>query len=144
MEKPSLVIAPTGRGLDHPTRHRPGRGGPAGRTGGLDTNLADVDVVSGDGIRRAGKLPTPRGGVAGFHAPGRGGCVAGGEQPHGTLDKVECIDADGSTATLPALGTARHGLGAAVVGGVAYVLLGGPTPGLSVTNAVEALDVTPQ
>jgi hypothetical protein len=33
----------------------------------------------------------------------------------------------------------RHGLGAAVVGDVAYTFLGGPEPGLHVTDAVEAL-----
>ncbi len=33
--------------------------------------------------------------------------------------------------TLPELNEAHHGHGAAVVDGVAYVLLGGPEPGLS-------------
>jgi hypothetical protein len=111
----------------------------AGRTGGLDTNLADVDVVLGDRVRRAGEVPTARGGVAGFHLPERGGCVAGGEAPDGTFDQVECITSDGDVSSLPPMGQRRHGLGAAVVDGVAYTLLGGPTPGLSVTDVVEAL-----
>jgi non-specific serine/threonine protein kinase len=111
----------------------------AGRTGGLDTNVTDVDVVTGDDVRKAGDVPTARGGVAGFHAPGRGGCVAGGEAPDGTFAQVECVDADGRVSTLPALRHSRHGLGAAVVDGVAYTLLGGPTPGLSVADVVEAL-----
>ena len=34
--------------------------------------------------------------------------------------------------------TARHGLGAAVVGGTIYVIGGGATPGLSVSGANEA------
>ncbi|MGH3877577.1 MAG: Kelch repeat-containing protein [Actinophytocola sp.] len=111
----------------------------AGRKGGLDTNVTDVDVVTGDRVRKAGDVPTARGGVAGFHAPGRGGCVVGGEAPDGTFDQVECVDADGKVSTLPALDHRRHGLGAAVVDGVAYTLLGGPTPGLSVADVVEAL-----
>jgi Kelch motif len=113
----------------------------AGRTGGLSTNLADVDLVAGDRVARVGAVPTARGGVAGFHAPGRGGCVVGGEQPAGTFGHVECVGADGSTTTLPSLGMARHGLGAVVVDGVAYVVLGGPEPGLSVSNSIEALSV---
>jgi hypothetical protein len=38
---------------------------------------------------------------------------------------------------------ARHGHGAAVVDGIAYVLMGGPTPGLSAQSSVESLDPTP-
>ena len=111
----------------------------AGRTGGLDTNLADVDLVSGGQVRRIGEVPTARGGVAGFHLPELGGCVVGGEGTDGTFDQVECITADGTTNSLPPLEQRRHGLGAAVVDGVVYAMLGGPTPGLSVTDAVEAL-----
>jgi len=111
----------------------------AGRTGGFDTNLAAVDIVSGAEVRDAGEVPTARGGVAGFHVPGRGGCVAGGEGNDGTFAEVECITADGAASSLPGLTASRHGLGAAVVDGVAYTLLGGPTPGLSVADVVEAL-----
>jgi hypothetical protein len=110
-----------------------------GRIHGLDSNRTDVDVVAGDRVRKVGEMPTPRGGVAGFHAPGRGGCVAGGEGTEGTFHEVECVDADGTVSTLPDLGHRRHGLGAAVVDGVAYTLLGGPTPGLSTSDVVEAL-----
>jgi Galactose oxidase, central domain len=110
-----------------------------GRIHGLDSNRTDVDVVTGDRVRKAGELPTPRGGVAGFYAPGRGGCMAGGEGTEGTFHEVECVDADGTASTLPDLGHRRHGLGAAVVDGVAYTLLGGPTPGLSASDVVEAL-----
>lgn len=111
----------------------------AGRLGGLDTNRADVDLANGDRVTRIGEIPTPRGGVAGFHLPGVGGCVAGGEQNEGTFSQVECVAPDGAATVLPSLGAGRHGLGAVVVDGVAYTLLGGPTPGLSVTNAIEAL-----
>lgn len=111
----------------------------AGRLGGLDTNRAEVDVVVGDRVQRAGTVPTARGGVSGFAAPGLGGCVAGGEQPGGTFDTVECLTADGRATTLPPLRAGRHGLGAAALDGVAYVLLGGPDPGLTVSNTTQAL-----
>ncbi|HVM12992.1 MAG TPA: hypothetical protein VM287_01515 [Egibacteraceae bacterium] len=111
----------------------------AGRTGGLDTNLATVDLVEGDDVRPLGEVPTPRGGVAAFWAPAAGACVVGGEQPDGTFADVECVDADGTVTVLPSLGMARHGLGAAVVENAAYVALGGREPGLSVSGVVEAL-----
>lgn len=111
----------------------------AGRTAGLDTNLADVDLVTAAGIRKVGEVPTPRGGVAGFHTPGLGGCVAGGERSEDTFAEVECVDEDGGVSRLPSLTRSRHGLGAAVVDGVAYTLLGGPRPGLTVADVVEAL-----
>jgi hypothetical protein len=110
-----------------------------GRRGTLDTNLGAVDVVSGDDVSPGGSLPTPRGGVAGFFAPGVGACLAGGESPERTFDEVECVDAEGATAALPPLELPRHGLGAVVVDGTAYVLLGGPEPALSTSATVEAL-----
>jgi hypothetical protein len=116
----------------------------AGRTGGIDRNLADVDVVTGDEVRRAGAVPTPRGGVAGLHVPGAGGCAVGGEGPEGTFAEVECVAADGSATTLPPLAESRHGLGAVVVDGTAYALLGGPEPGLTVSRTAQALELTPR
>ena len=110
-----------------------------GRTGGLDTNLGTVDEVSGSSVRAVGALPTPRGGVAGFYAPAAGACLVGGEQPTGTLPTVECVGEGGSVVRLPDLGAPRHGLAAAVVDGVSYVLAGGPRPGLAVSGAVESL-----
>lgn len=111
----------------------------AGRTGGLDTNVGTVDLVEGDEIRALGQVPTPRGGVAAFWAPATGACVVGGEQPHGTFADVECIDADGTVTVLPPLNVARHGLGATVVGDLAYVVLGGREPGLSASGVTEGL-----
>lgn len=111
----------------------------AGRTGGLDTNLGTVDLVDGDEVTAIGEVPTPRGGVAAFWSPLTGACVVGGEEPDGTFADVECIDADGQTETLPSLRQARHGVGAAVADGMAYVLLGGPEPGLSTSATTEAL-----
>ena len=113
----------------------------AGRTGGIDANLADVDVVVGGEVRHAGRLPTPRGGVAGFHVPGAGGCAAGGEGPAGTFAEVECLTSDGRASSLPRLAHSRHGLGAVAVGGWAYTLLGGPRPGLTTSRTVESLEL---
>jgi non-specific serine/threonine protein kinase len=113
----------------------------AGRLGPLDTNRSDVDLVNADKIIRLGQVGTARGGVAGFHVPGLGGCVAGGEQPTGTFNTVECIKLDGSTTTLPALITPRHGLAAAVVDGAIDTLLGGPTPNLAVSDVAEVLRI---
>lgn len=110
-----------------------------GRRGGLDTNLATVDVVSRAGVRRLGELPTRRGGVAAFFWPALGACLAGGESPGGTHGEVECVDASGTFTTLPPLRQPRHGLGAAVLDRVAYSMLGGPEPGLFVTDIVESL-----
>lgn len=111
----------------------------AGRTAGLDTNLATVDLVEGDVVMAVGEVPTPRGGVAGFWSAATGACVVGGEAPGRTFDEVECIDAHGEVQTLPPLGEPRHGLGAAVVDGIVYVVLGGPEPGLAVSPVVEGL-----
>lgn len=111
----------------------------AGRTAGLDTNLAAVDLVEGERVRRIGDVPTARGGLDGFHAPGIGACAVGGEEPTGTFDEVECIDAGGGVTTLAALSVPRHGLGTVVAGGTAYALLGGPDPGLAVSAVTEAL-----
>ena len=47
--------------------------------------------------------------------------------------------ADGTVTTLPELGEPHHGHGAAVVDGLAYVLLGGPEPTLSAGATIETL-----
>jgi hypothetical protein len=110
-----------------------------GRSGGLDSNSAAVDVVRGGEVWALGELPTARGGLAGLHLPGLGACALGGEQEEGTFAEAECIDDEGSVTTLPPLAVPRHGLGAVVVEGVPYSVLGGPEPGLHVSPALEAL-----
>ncbi|HEV8490082.1 MAG TPA: hypothetical protein VGQ58_09880 [Candidatus Limnocylindrales bacterium] len=112
-----------------------------GRRGGLAGNVATVELVAGREVTRAADLPTARGGVAAFFWPSVGACLAGGESSGGTNPQVECIAADGRVTRLPDLRNARHGLGAAVVDGTVYVLLGGPQPGLFVSDAVEALEL---
>jgi hypothetical protein len=110
-----------------------------GRVGGLDRNLATVDLVAGDSVTTLGDLPTARGGVAAFWWPSLGACLAGGESVGGTNPQVECMDAAGTVAVLPDLGVARHGVGAAVIEGTAYVILGGRRPGLFTSDVTEAL-----
>ena len=110
-----------------------------GRQGSFETNLSLVDLVDGDEVSPAGELPTPRGGVAAFWAPTVGACLSGGEATAGAFDVVECIDAEGTVTTLPVMSARRHGHGAAVVDGVAYAVLGGPSPGLAVSSSIEAL-----
>jgi Kelch motif len=114
-----------------------------GRMNGVTNNLADVELVSGAAIEQLDPLPTARSGVGGFYAPGIGACVTGGESPDRAFSTVECIDAEGSVTTLPELNHAHHGHGAAVVDGVAYVLLGGPEPRLSASSVVESLALEP-
>jgi hypothetical protein len=113
----------------------------AGRRGGLEANLGTVDRLGGDEVAAGGELPTPRGGVAAFFSDEHGACLAGGEAPDGTFAEVECVDGDGAATELPPLATARHGLGAAAIDGVAYVALGGPEPLLAVSTTIEALRV---
>lgn len=110
-----------------------------GRLGGIDQNQTAVDLAGADGVSPLGDLPTARGGVSGFHVAGVGGCSAGGEGPQGTFVEVECLDESGEVTVLPGLTAARHGIGAVVVEDVAYVLLGGPEPGLTVSSTVQAL-----
>ena len=113
-----------------------------GRVGGLDTNLAIVDLVQGSGdgaVRTIGELPTKRGGVGAFWWPSLGACLAGGESPGGTNPQVECMTAEGALARLPDLGIARHGVGAAVIDGSAYVVLGGRQPGLFTSDVTEKI-----
>jgi hypothetical protein len=112
-----------------------------GRVSGLDGNLGLADLVEGGTSTTIGELPTKRGGVAAFWWPTVGACLVGGESPGGTNPQVECIDRDGDVSVLPPLSEPRHGLGAAVVDGVAYVLLGGDQPGLFVSPTVEALEL---
>jgi hypothetical protein len=42
---------------------------------------------------------------------------------------------------VPGLTVPRHGLDAVLLDGRAYVLLGGPQPGLTVSDVVEVLDL---
>ncbi len=114
-----------------------------GRVGGLTSNLANVETVTGTEIDHVTELPTPRGGVAAFHTDEFGACLSGGEAPDQAYTVVECVGDDGAITSLPSLNEPHHGHGAAVVDGVVYVLLGGPEPTLSAGSTVEALTLGP-
>ena len=108
-------------------------------------NLDDNEEGSGfDSWDPAVPLPTARSGLAAapFDLPGVGYqiYVFGGEGPEATLDTVEVYDRHKDTwSTAQPMPTARHGLGAAVVGDTIYVIGGGETSGVSVSGANEAL-----
>ena len=114
-----------------------------GRTGGDDTNVATVEVWSPGAKRwrRVTPLPEPRGGTGAAVA---GGSIVsvGGEAPAGTIASVYAYDlARGRWRRLPDIPTPRHGLGVVAVGTRVYALCGGPSPGLTVSNANEYLDL---
>ena len=113
-----------------------------GRVGSLESNLGDVDLVEAGAITALDPLPTARGGVGAFYLPTLGACLTGGEAPAEALRTVECVAPSGEILSAPDMNVLRHGHGAAVVDDVAYVLLGGPVPGLSTHASVEALDPT--
>lgn len=112
-----------------------------GRLAGFESNLASAVLVDGDGLHDLGAPLTPRGGLAAFYVSGAGACAVGGEGPDGTFSEVECVGTDGSLTVLPPLEMPRHGLGAAVIDGVAYAALGGPEPGLFVSAVLESLQL---
>jgi actin-like ATPase involved in cell morphogenesis len=88
--------------------------------------FSEVDLVQGGSVRRVGQVATARGSVAGFWSRSTGPCVAGGRNEAGVLlPQVECLGAGGRSTSLQPLPTARHGLGVAVLDGVAYAVGGG-------------------
>jgi N-acetylneuraminic acid mutarotase len=112
----------------------------AGRVGSLESNLRSVeswDPSGPGGWRPEPMLNDSRGGTAASEAGGRP-CVAGGEEPTGTIASVECLATD-RWDRVATLRTPRHGLAVVGVGNRLHVIGGGPTPGLSVSDAHEAL-----
>jgi Kelch motif/Galactose oxidase, central domain len=113
----------------------------AGRTAGFDTNLdlVEVYVPSRREWSRLPAVPGRRGGTAATAV--RNSIVSvGGEANDGTIRSVYRLDlAARRWRRLPDMRTPRHGL--AVVGfrGRVYAIAGGPTPGLSVSEANEYL-----
>jgi N-acetylneuraminic acid mutarotase len=88
-------------------------------------------------------MPTGRSGIAAAVMDGNafvfGGETFGSERR--TFDEAEAYDPrTDSWTTLPPMPTARHGLGAATVGGRIHVLSGGPEAGLSYSSANEYLE----
>src|SRR5581483_10696045 len=111
-----------------------------GRSAGYDTNLALVGSwAPGERRwRREPSLPAPRGGTAAAAAGAV--VVAGGEAPQGPEASVLALSPGAARwRRLPDLPPPRHGLGVVAAGGLVYVLGGGPEPGLSTSDANEAL-----
>ena len=110
-----------------------------GRTAGYDTNLALLEAFAGGRWSRLAPLPTPRGG-AGVAALGGRLISVGGEEPGGTIATVYSFDpGTGVWEPVPDLPTPRHGLGVVTIGGRVWAVAGGPSPGLTVSGAVESL-----
>ena len=116
-----------------------------GRTGGIGSNLDVAESYDVAGGRWIGldDMPTARGGIAAA-ATADGYVVAAGGEADTTFEEVEAYDVEAARwLSLPPLPTPRHGLGVVALGTVVYVVAGGPQPGLSVSNAVEAIDLAP-
>jgi non-specific serine/threonine protein kinase len=114
-----------------------------GRTAGFDTNLSLVESwrPGERAWRKEPPVPEPRGGT-GAAAIGKTFVSAGGEAPAGTIAGVYAFDTTSRTwRKLPDLPTPRHGLGVAAAGGRVYVIGGGRTPGLAVSDVAESLAV---
>jgi Galactose oxidase, central domain len=116
----------------------------AGRQLSLESNLTAVEVLTlPDGEwQRAPDLRFSRGGTAAAGLAG-GPCVAGGEEPGGTIPSVECLFGE-RWEQVATLGQPRHGLAVVAVGERLHVLGGGPRPGLFVSDAHEVLGPFPQ
>jgi N-acetylneuraminic acid mutarotase len=90
-------------------------------------------------------LRTPRGGIAAARLRDGRIVAFGGENltPGGTtIAAVELFDPRTRTwRSLPSMRTPRHGLGGASLRNRVYAIQGGPEPGFSFSNAIEALDI---
>jgi len=114
----------------------------AGRYRTLEGNLDTVFSFS-PGERTWRKEPSlrrSRGGI-GAAAPAGRPCVAGGEAPDGTIASVECL-VDGRWRDVATLAVPRHGVAVVAVGRTLHVIGGGPQPGLFVSDAHEAFELS--
>jgi N-acetylneuraminic acid mutarotase len=116
--------------------------------GGRDTGLnLDAVEVFNTRTRKWKPLPHLRTARSGFQAAVvKGHLVAvGGEQldeGDQTIPSVELYDpSEKRWRPLPAMPTPRHGLGVASKGRTVFAIEGGPRPGLTFSNALEALRV---
>jgi N-acetylneuraminic acid mutarotase len=82
-------------------------------------------------------MPSVRSGIAGAALDGKI-FIFGGEYGRRTRNDVESFDpVTNSWQGWTAMPTARHGLGAAVLGRSIYVISGGPKPGTSFSSVNE-------
>jgi hypothetical protein len=112
----------------------------AGRVASLESNKRTVESWDASGRegswRREPSLSDTRGGTA---AAGR--CVAGGEEPGGTIASIECLNDDGDAwVGVADLTTARHGLAVVALAGNLHVIAGGDQPGLFVSGIHEVFE----
>lgn len=117
----------------------------AGREHGFDTNMDRVESYSVISRRwkRLPNIPTARGGLEAAATSNGFVVAAGGEGTNGTFDEVEVFDIpNGRWRSLPPMPTARHGIGIVAIGTTVYVVAGGPQPGLTYSDANEALDLS--
>lgn len=109
----------------------------AGRAGGLETNQASVEVLDRDRWAETASLQRSRGGIGAGTVDGLA-CVAGGEEPTGTIGPVECL-VDGAWRVIADLAVPRHGVAVVAFDSRLHVIGGGPEPGLTVSGAHEVL-----
>src|SRR5215203_5000413 len=112
-----------------------------GRTAGYDTNLATVESwrPGERRWRREPQVPERRGGT-GAASMGARIVSVGGEAPEGTIRSVYVFDTRSRTwSRVGDLPRPRHGVGVATVDANVYVVGGGLQPGLSVSDANDAL-----
>ena len=113
----------------------------AGRAGGQGNFRAvqSFDPRSDRSWRDEPEVGDSRGGTAAA-AVGERLCVAGGEEPAGTIASVECLDGDRWVGAAR-LVRPRHGLAVMGLEGRLHVVGGGERPGLFVSGAHEAFDL---
>jgi hypothetical protein len=114
----------------------------AGRLGSLESNMASVeswDPAGSAGWRNEPGLNKTRGGTSAAEAGGLP-CVAGGEEPTGTIPSIECLTG-GRWEQVAALATPRHGLAVVGLGDRLHVVSGGAQPGLFVSGAHESFRI---
>ena len=113
----------------------------AGRRQSLESNRDSVESAGPTDTKWKSepKLNHSRGGI-GAASPGGRPCVAGGEEPAGTIAEIECLQ-DGRWVVVARLEVPRHGLAVVANGNRLHVIGGGPEPGLFVSNVHEAFDL---
>jgi N-acetylneuraminic acid mutarotase len=114
-----------------------------GRSAGIDTNTARFESYDPRTRRwtRLAPVPQARGGTGAALVKGRIVSI-GGERTGGTIRSVYAYELSTKRwRRLADLPSPRHGLGVVAHGGRVYALAGGPQPGLTVSGAVESLQL---
>ena len=99
---------------------------------------ASVDVLTGDEVRRAPNLGTPRRALGAVVLPGAGLCIFGGNDGSGIQGNFVCR----KKATAPPLDPPRAGFATAELAGRLY-LVGGFYPGHMTSDIVQSLAIAP-